>query len=266
MLKSQRLLLAMEPSSRNRKELIEICKQVAAAPAEYAEVRLDADMMLMDEQMTRENADFKQRKEALVEIIKRYRGTAAEVTSLKIGALIAPKIESLDLEAEIARTMDERFADNISLIEWRRKKIGITRCEMLFTGECQRKDGVKIKFPFDRMGHDCLIVFWSKDRPGYKDYLAKVKEMDEKYPDQFEVYSFNVDQLPDYGESILKELGCYFNAMRLPGGRKSQIYRSYARMDPLVLLFNGYGRTVLRPIFTNGLDLYPRIKQLIPDQ
>ena len=266
MLKSQRLLLAMESTSRNRDELINICKQVANAPAEYAVIRLDADMMLMDELMTRENADFKRRAEALVEIIKRYRGTVAEVTSLKIGALIAPKIESLKLEAEIVRTMDERFADNFSLIEWRRKNVGLTRSEMVFTGEYERKDGVKIKFPFDRMGHDCLMVFWSMNKPGYKDYLAKVNEMGEKYPDQLEIYSFNVDQLSDYGESILKELGCDFNAMLLPDGRESKIYRFYARMDPIVLLFNGYGRTVLGLNVSNGLDIYPRIKQLIPDQ
>ena len=72
-----------------------------------------------------------------------------------------------------------------------------------------------------------------------------IKEQEDQFPGQFEVFSFNVDELPDAGASTLKALGLNWTVMRLPGGKKSQAYRTYAVSDPVGVLVNAYGHALL---------------------
>ena len=81
-LKSQKQLLGLENSSRNRKALYATCSKLAKAPDAYADLRLDADMLLSDRALTLKDADTKERARALAEMIKRYRNTSGEAKSL----------------------------------------------------------------------------------------------------------------------------------------------------------------------------------------
>jgi hypothetical protein len=73
-----------------------------------------------------------------------------------------------------------------------------------------------------------------------------------KYPGLIDVFSFNVDELPDGGASVLKAQGLDWTIMALPGGRRSQAYRTYAQCDPFALLVNEYGVTVIQPDIGHG--------------
>ena len=54
--------------------------------------------------------------------------------------------------------------------------------------------------------------------------------------DRYQFVSFNLDELPDAGESMLRELGLNWPAIRLPDGRENPIYKTYVRgvMDAML--------------------------------
>jgi len=251
-LQSQKRLLRLENTDRNRNALFDTCGKLTQAPDEYAVLRLEADMLLSEKALTLKNADLKERAEALAELLKRYRGTQAEAKSLLMAALIAPKLEAPDLERAILDALDERFAGDPDVIEFRRKHLGIGKLDVLFTGTYTRADGVSLRFPADRMGHHCIMVFWSRGTPGFEQYLKQIKDIQVKYPDRFDVFSFNLDELPDAGEVALRALELDWTVMRLPGGRRSQAYRTYARRDPAGILVNAYGHALLAPKYAHG--------------
>ena len=245
MLQAQKLLLSLESSDRNRDALFEICERLLKAPDDYADLRLEADMLLSERDLSAKNADVKARTQALAELIARYRHTPGEMKSLMMASLIAPKLEAFDLEKEIFRAMDGRFAGNYDLIEWRRKNHGYAHERVLFTGTFQRADGTSLTFPIDGIGHTCVMVFWSKDTPEIASHLTKVKELQSRFPGQMDVFSFNLDELPDGGQKKLRSLDLDWTAMFLPAGKESQTYRVVARQDPMVVRVNAHGHAFL---------------------
>ena len=245
MLQSQKRLLGLENSARNRQSLFETCAKLAVAPDELADLRLEADMLLSERELSRKNADVKERTQALTDLIERYRDTPGEAKSLMMASLIAPKLEAFDLEKQILRTLDQRFAGDLDVIEWRRKHHGYGHERVLFTGTYTRADGTSLTFPIDGMGHTCLMVFWSEKSPDIATFLAMIKDLQFRFPGQLEVFSFNLDELADGGEKTLRAMGLDWTALLLPGGRKSQICRVVARQDPVAVRVNAHGHAFL---------------------
>jgi len=244
-LQSQKRLLALENSDRNRDALFDTCSKLAQAPDKYADLRLEADLLLSEKALTLKNADVKERAKALAELVKRYRDTSGEAKSLMIAAIIAPKLEAFELEQAILNAMSERFADDPVLIEFRLKHIGVGRIDVRFTGTFTRADGVSLRFPTDQLGHTCLMVFWSRQTPGFEEYLKQIREQASVHSGLLKIFSFNVDDLPDAGEKILRGLELDWTAMRLPGGKNSQTFRTYGQKESVALLVNAYGHTLL---------------------
>jgi len=247
-LQSQKRLLGLESTDRNRNALFDTCGKLAQAPDEYAGLRLEADVLVSERDLAQREATLPERAEALGKLIARYRDTPAEAKSLMMAALIAPKLEAFALETEIFDTLSERFGGDPSIIEFIQKNLGVRRLDVLFTGTFTRVDGTALRFPIDRMGHLCMMVFWSRETAGFEPYLKQIKELEVKYPDRFDVFSFNLDELPDGGEAILRKLGLDWTVMRLPGGAKSQTFRTYAQKAPLGILVNAYGHALLAPM------------------
>ncbi len=245
--RSQKRLFGLENTDRNRAELFDTCTELARAPNEHADLRLEADLLLSERDLAAKEAGLQERAEALAAIVERYRGTPAEAKSLMMAALIAPKLEASDLEDQLFEALSERFADDPGVIEFIQKNLGVRRLDVLFTGTFTRVDGTVLRFPTDRSGHLCLMVFWSRESPGFEQYLKQVKDQQDQYPDRFDVFSFNLDELPDGGEATLRDLQVDWTVMRLPGGRKSQTFQTYAQKDPLGILVNAYGHAVLVP-------------------
>ena len=251
---SQKRLLGLENSEDNRSALLATSAKLAKAPDEYAELRLEADLLLSEQRLSAKNADVKERAEALAELIERYRGTPAEAKSLMMAARIAPKLQAFELQKRIADALGERFAGDPSVIEFRRQQLGLARQDVLFAGTYTRADGVVLRFPADLMGRQSVMVFWSRKTEGYEAYLKMIKKVQDELPGQFEVFSFNLDELPDAGASALKALGLNWTVMRLPGGKKSQAFRTYGINDPVGFLVNAYGHALLAPASLNAAE------------
>ncbi|MFZ9937330.1 MAG: hypothetical protein ACO3JG_09770 [Luteolibacter sp.] len=247
MLDGQKRLLGMENSDPNRAALLETCAKLAEAPDEYAELRLEADLLLSESALSQKGADVDERARALEELIARYRGTPAEAKSLIMTAQIAGKLDALDLKGRIIDTLSGRFAGDPAIIEWCRQNLSISSMDVIFAGTYTRADGVELNFPIDAMGQAYVVVFWSNETPGIEDYLKHIGELQQSFRHVLRVYSFNLDELPDFGQSTLSKLGVDWVAMRLPGGRKAQTCRTYAQGDPSCLLCNGFGHAQLVP-------------------
>ena len=244
-LRARQQLFGLENDDRNREALLETCRELAKAPDEHAEMRLEADLLLSEASLSARNAGVGERARALEELLGRYRDTPAEVKSLKIAAGIAPKLEAFELEARIQRTLLERFGDDHEVIEFLRRNSNLGRMDVLFSGTFQRTDGTSLSFPVDRLGHLSVIVFWSRETPGFEAALAKIAEHQQLYPGRLEFFSFNVDELPDGGEATLRSLKLDWTVMRLPRGRNSQTFRTYGLRDPVGILVNAYGHVML---------------------
>ena len=240
-------LLGLDNSDRNREALLETCARLAEAPDEHAELRLEADLLLSEMALSTKGADVQERTRALEELIVRYQGTPAEAKSLIMASQIALKLGALDLKKTLFTTMRERFPAHHAVIQWRRKHVGSAKLEVMFAGSFERVDGVPLSFPLDLMGHLSIMVFWSQDTPGVELYLKQVKELEVKYPGRFDVFSFNLDELPDGGMATLRKLELDWTVMRLPGGRNHPSFRSYAQNDPAGIFVNAYGRAALSP-------------------
>ena len=269
MLDGHKRLLGMENSATNRDALLESCAKLAEAPDEYAEIRLEADLLLSENTLSQRGADVDERARALEELIARYRGTPAEAKSLIISSQIAGKLNALDLRGRIIETLSERFAGDPAIIEWCRQNLSISSMDVIFAGTYTRADGVELSFPIDAMGQACLVVFWSNQTPGIEDYLKHIGELEKSFNHLFRVYSFNLDELPDFGQSTLGKLGLNWVAMRLPGGKNAQAWRTYAQGDPACLLVNGFGYVQLMPSTAVDGSADPRrraTQELIPEK
>ena len=266
-LQSQRRLLALDNSEKNRDSLFETCSKIVQAPDSYAKLRLEADLILSEKKLSAKNADVKVRAQALKDLIKRYRNTPAEVQSLKMAILIAPKLDAFDLEQQLIKTLSERFQGDHDVIEYFRKMGKSGLLDVIFTGSYKRADGVTLHFPIDCMGHTSLLYFWSKDTPEIATRLAEVKALQTQYSARFRVFSFNLDELPDAGEKFLREKGLDWTAMHFPGGKKNPAFGVYVKTDPGAVLINaqGHSQLVTALQFDGFLALIPRTSGKKPE-
>jgi hypothetical protein len=267
LLHTHKLLLTLESSDRNRDTLADICRRLTTAPDDYAETRLEADLLLSEIQLSQKNADVTERTAALAKLIQRYRDTPAELKSLMMALQIAPKLDAFDLEDQIMLALTERFAHNLDVVEWRRDRQGHTQFHVTFAGTYTRVDGTELTFPIDGIGHTCVLYFWSQETPDIETHLAPIKELQSTFPGQIDVFSFNLDELPDAGEKMLRDMGLDWTAMRLPGGRNSQAYRVFATRDPHGLRVNAHGRAILPALMQGvGREGVQRVEELPMEQ
>jgi len=243
----QQRLLSLDRSERTRIGIYQTCKLLADAPDQYAKHRLDADMILSDKELSGKGATFKERAVALRSLVQHYRETSAELKSLMIAMKVADQLHAFEDKNYYFTMIKQRFADNSRAIRFIREHSGSQRIDIIFAGRFTRNDGVALHFPQDRMGHDFIAVFWSKKDEGYEKFLSQLKNQQDRQPDRFEIYSFNLDNLGDAGASIVKAIGLRCSVMKLPGGKNSETFRTYALESPQAILINEFGRTISEP-------------------
>ena len=242
----QKELLRLENTVENCAAIFETCGKLLDAPDEYAQTRFEAEMLLSERDLAEKNATVSERIQVLEKRLARYRGTRAEPRSLIIAWFIANQFQAFDLVETVRGRMAERCAGDRDVTAFLRRQAPSERVNAVFSGTYKMAGGGELTFPHDCLGHHYLIVFWSKAKAGYEDFLKNVKARQQEFPGRFEVYSFNLDTLPDAGQSILRDIGLDATAMHLPGGRSSAAYGAYAGKHPVSRLVNGQGRVYLR--------------------
>ena len=245
--KSQIKLLHLEKSVRNQDLILKTCKQLLTAPDKYADIRFDADFYSYLALQTEKEITAKVRINNLCNLVNTYKGTLAEAKSLMSVIKYTLKINAFELKEQLIKTLGENFPGNPEVISFLRKTVGTDKLEVLFSGSFTCLDKTTIKFPNDRIGHNYIVVFWSKNAPNVKHKLLELKEQQTQYPNRFEIFSLNTDELPDAGQSFLKEIGLKSVVLHLKGGAQNETYLSYVQDDPYALRVNEFGFTYLPP-------------------
>lgn len=246
--RSQQVLVSLDNSVTNRNAFLATSEKLAAAPNEYAAIRLDADFLLTQARSARQGGDSHARSDALRPLVKRYRDTEVEAKVIRIAMIMALEFGNNRLVNDLRKVIAERLPGDMDLINFQRDKLGGQVFGAPFVGTFEQADKSVIRFPMDYMGTTTGVYFWSKNDGGLED----LKELSEAWkkavanPElaasgRFRFVSINMDDLPDAGESIIREHGLDWPVLRLPGGRDNPIYKTYCRHDPRVVTVSPTG-------------------------
>jgi hypothetical protein len=234
--RGQQDLLGLDGSASNRAAFLETCRQLAAAPNEYAAVRLDADLLLSQTELARQGADLKARAKALRPMVERM-DTEVEAKVVRIAMLMALEFGDTAVVNHLRQVIAQRFAGDLEMINFLRDKLAGQVFGAPFIGSFETADGKVVRLPMDYLGTTTAMYFWSKDNGGeedLKELAAAWKQVKGEAAGRYQIVSFNLDNLPDAGQETLRELGLDWPALKLPDGRDSQIYQAYARRDPTI--------------------------------
>lgn len=245
---AQKQLFSIDDSSRNREALLETCKALIKAPDRYADLRLDADLLLTQIEAARNGADSAERLAALLPLVTRYRDTPAEGRMLRTALVMALESGDPKMIKFLRNEMAVRFAGDIEMIEFQREKLGGQVFGAPFRGLFKRSDDTYMRFPADVLGKTTVLYFWSK-KDTSDDHVQRLAEEWNKQKaevsDRLQIVSFNLDELPDAGEKILRDLGVEWPALHLPGGRDNPFYKTFPRRDPYMMTLSPTGYAAL---------------------
>lgn len=248
--RAQQKLLGLDDSTTNRKAFLATCRQLAAAPNEYAAIRLDADLLLSQTELVQQGADQKARGNALKPLVHRYLGTEVETKVVRIAMVMAIEMGDANLIGYLRQVIAEEFPGDLEMINFQRDQLAGQVFGAPFVGQFKRSDGKLARFPMDGMGKTTAMYFWSKEGDGVEQLklLAegwKTVPAESNGDARYQFVSFNLDGLPDAGESILREAGLDWPAMYLPDGKASPIYKTYVRTHPKLLTMTPSGYTAM---------------------
>jgi len=224
--RARQQFIALDDDAGNRKALLETCRELVKAPDELAGLRLEADLLLSQAEIAKQGANAEARGKALRPFVDRYLDTPVAAKVLRLAMVMALELGDSRLVTDLQEMIEERFAGDLEMIAFQRDKLGGQVFGAPFTGTFERSDGKMVRFPMDGLGHSTMFVFWSKDdgQELLKGVAAAALAKKDELAGRLEIVSFNLDGLPDAGESIVRGLGADWQVLRLPGGRKSPIY------------------------------------------
>lgn len=246
----QRRLFDLDDSLRNRQALVETAAALVKAPDVYAAQRLEADLLLTQIKLARSGAPAGERLAALNELVARYRDTPGDAKMLQTAMVMALELGDSLLVRDLRQEMAERFASDLAMVNFQREKLGGQVFGAPFCGLFKRSDGGTMHLPADGLGTNLFLYFWSQEDDGRKDLEALAsywKEHRNELAGRVHVVSFNVDELPDAGEKILRDLGVAWPALHLPDGRDNPRYEIFAKRDTALISVTptGYSAIVM---------------------
>ncbi len=249
--RAQQELVKLDNDPENRASLLETCKLLSAAPDEFASQRFDADLLLSQSESARSGADESARAKALLILAERYRGTHAESKALKVAIFIAMELGDNAIAETLRTRIDERFAADLDMIEFQRQHFGGQVIAAPLSGSFETSDGKRMRFPMDTMGKSTMMIFWSNNEAGKKHltgFATAQKQMPIETTGRLQIVSCNIDDLPDAGESILKEIGITWPALKIPSGKENPYYKTFISNASSVLTLSptGYAALVLQ--------------------
>ncbi len=123
-LKAQNGLLRMDNFKRNQEAFYETCEALMESTDAYVGLRLNAEFLLSERDLTAKDADASERIMALIKIVKGYRGTDAELKSLISAISRTPRLNALELREELIKSVAQRFSSDPVAIAFLRKLSG----------------------------------------------------------------------------------------------------------------------------------------------
>lgn len=239
--RAEQLLVSLDSSDVNRKALLETAEKLAAAPNQYAALRLDADLLLTQTKSARQGGDSQDRSDALRPLVDRYRDTDVEAKVIRISMIMALELGNTTLVNDLRDIVAQRFPGDMDLINFQREKLAGQVFGAPFIGNFPRGDGKTVQFPMDFLGTTTVLYCWSKENKGLEDLklLAdawKKTKAELKPTGRFQFVSMNMDDLPDAGEEILRGLGLDWQALKMPKGKENPVYQTYIKRETPTLL------------------------------
>ena len=241
-------LIALDKDPENRKAFLEICRELVKVPDDLAELRVEADLLLSQAELAKQGANAEARAKALRPLVDRYVNTPVAAKVLRMAMVMALELGDNRLTTDLQEMIEQRFSGDLEMIAFQRDKLGGQVLGAPFSGIFKRSDGKLVRLPMDTLGRSTMLIFWSKENGGedlLKGIAAAALEKKADLDGRLELISFNLDELPDAGESFIRSLGVNWQALSLPGGKKNPIYNAFVREDPRILTVNPTGYTAL---------------------
>jgi hypothetical protein len=242
--RARQQLIALDDDSKFREALLETARELVKAPDEFAGLHLEADLLLSQAELARQGASAEERADALRPFVDRYVDTPVGAKVLRLAMVMALELGDNRLVNDLREMIKERFAGDLEMIAFQRDKLAGQVFGAPFTGSFERTDGKTLRFPMHGLGRSTMFLFWSKENGGeemLKGIAASALERKEDLAGRLEIISINLDELPDAGESFVRDLGVDWQVLRLPGGRENPIYQAYVRDDPRRLTMSPTG-------------------------
>lgn len=234
----RKALFEMRPGDEAREAVLETARELLEAPDDDADIRLGADVLLQEIELDREESSPQDRAMAIAELADRYRGTAAEAESLMMASMIAFDMGHRALLDAFRESLSTRFGQDPDVSAFLRERFAVSH-PVRFRGTFQRAGGTSIMFPTGQM---YVLCFWSRDAPFLDDRIEEVRRLQARYPGQFKVFSFNLDERLDGGEGLLRRMKLDWTPMLLPGGEDNPTYLSVGGIQRFsALVVDPYG-------------------------
>jgi tetratricopeptide (TPR) repeat protein len=245
---AQQRLTTMDKDKNHREALLATCSELIKAPDAFAACRLEADLLLSQVEQVKQLSDAAGRAKALRAFVGRYVETPASGKALKMATTLAIELGDDRLLAHLREEIAIHCAADHNMISFQRDQFRGQVFGAPFAGGFKRSDGKSVRFPMDAFGRPSMLLFWSKEGEGLefaKGMAEAAKKGRKGYTGRLGIISINLDELPDAGESILRDLGVDWPCLHLPGGRENSVFKAYAGRDPLFLRVSSTGQTAL---------------------
>lgn len=246
--RARKQLIGLDDDPEHRKDLLDTCRELIKAPDEMAAIRVEADLLLSQAELAKQGADAAARANSLMPFVARYIETPEGARVLRMAMVMALELGDSRVVSDLQEIMEERFAADLEMIDFQRDKLGGQVFGAPFSGVFERSDGKMVRFPMEGFGRLTLCVFWSNDEEGkqlLKGLAAGELAEKDNITSRLEIVSFNLDDLPDAGESIIRGLGANWQALRLPGGKENPIFKAYARTSPRMVSVSPSGYSAM---------------------
>ncbi len=246
--RAQQALIAMDDDREHREALMETSRELVKAPDDLAHLRFQADLLLSQAELANRGAGDEERAAALRPLVDRYVETSEGAKVLRVAMVMALELGDVGLVADLREMMARRYPADHAMIKFQREKLGGQVLGAPMAGTFERSDGRTARLPMDLLGRATMAVFWSKEGEGFdfiKGLAAASKEARDEQQGRMAFVSINLDDLPDAGESIIRDLGVDWTVLHLPGGREHPIYQAYTQTDPRMMNVTPTGQTAL---------------------
>jgi hypothetical protein len=246
--RARQRLVSLDKDAKHRTNLLDICRELVKAPDAFAELRLEADLILSQAELAKQGAGNAVRAQALRSFFERYRNTSVETKALRVALVMALELGEIRVVSYLQETMDKRFANDLEMIRFQRDKLGGQVIGAPFVGTFECSDGKTVRFPMEALGRTTMLLFWTKNAKGealLKGIAAAALKHKQDLAGRLEIVSINLDDLPDAGELFVRSLGVDWKVLRLPGGKNNPVYDAYARSEQRIVTMSPTGVTSL---------------------